>query len=183
MFSRDLPTASILLFLAGCGGDSGISPAPSFANLAGTYTGEVVGRRQGVSLLASFSIAIIQNGGDLSGSYAITGTLRDGILEGSVQETGSFSGTIASGQDPSVNLTLTNRCPNYSARFSGALDSANDLLTLSGPVDTFFNDCSIFLTYQSVILLHRSLALFESETTSPHLHAPIRERRSSNSGS
>ena len=161
MFSRDLPTASILLFLLACGGDS-ISPAPGFANLAGTFTGEVTGRRQGVLLLANFSITIIQNDGDLSGSYAITGTLRDGILEGLLQETGSFSGTVDSGQDPSVNITLTNRCPNYSARFSGALDSANDLLTLSGPVDTFFNDCSIFLTYQSVILLNRSLGLFES---------------------
>jgi len=106
-------------------------------------------------LVASLSLTINQSGGDLSGSYAISGTLNDGVAEVAVLGTGNFTGTIAAGNNPSVNLTLTNQCPGYSARFSGALDSANNLLTMSGPVDILNQDCSIFLTYQSVILLRR----------------------------
>jgi hypothetical protein len=64
-----------------------------------------------------------------------------------------LTGTLTAGLNPSVNVTLSNQCPNYSASFSGTFDSANNLLTISGPVDMMLEDCTIFLTYSSTILL------------------------------
>ncbi len=153
MRNRMIGLTWMLLAIASCG-DDGTGPETTFESLAGTYTGGIVGISQGVLLDAALSVTIIQSGGDLSGSYGVTGTLTEGALVVPIFGTGSFVGTIAAGQNPSVNITLTNQCPNYSAHFSGALDSANDLLTLSGPIH-ILDGCTIFLTYPSTILLRR----------------------------
>ena len=138
----------VVTFLTACGGDDGTGV--SFETLAGTYVGPLIGTSQGVILGANLSVTITQSSGSLSGSYAISGTLTEGAVVVAILGTGSFTGTIAAGLNPSVNLTLTNQCPNYSASFSGALDSANNLLTISGPVHVL-DSCTILLTYQSTL--------------------------------
>jgi len=143
MISRFL-VVLVLAFLTACGGDD--STGPNFETLVGTYVGAMVGLSLGVILAADLSITFAQTGGTLSGSYAISGTLTEGSVVVATQGTGSFTGFIAAGLNPSVNATLTNQCPNYSASFSGALDSANNLLTLSGPVHILLEDCTILLT-------------------------------------
>lgn len=146
----------VVVFLTACGGDDGTgsNSEPTFETLAGTYVGALAGLTQGVALSADFSITFSQTGGSLSGSYAISGTLTEGTVVVAILGSGSLSGTIASGLNPSVNITLTNQCPNFSASFSGTFDSANNRLTISGPVDILDN-CTIILTYPSVIILSR----------------------------
>ncbi len=117
----------------------------------------LVGLSQGVALDAIFSLTIVQTGGNVTGSWALQGTLFDGVQSASVQGTGNLSGTVAAGTNPSVNLTIrTGSCPNYQANFSGAFDSANQRLTISGPVEFFApNSCNVALTYQGTIILNR----------------------------
>ncbi len=149
----------VVAFLTACGGDdgtdTGTSPGPSYETLVGTYVGAMVGLNQGVALSADFSMTFNQTGGSLSGSYAISGTLTEGAVVVAILGSGSLTGTIAAGLNPSVNFTLSNQCLNFSPSFSGAFDSANNLLTISGPVDMLEADCTIFLTYSSTILLSR----------------------------
>ena len=114
----------------------------------------MVGLSQGVALSADVSFTLSQAGGSLSGSYALSGILTNGTNEAAILGSGSLSGTIAPGLNPSVDITLSNQCPNYSPRFSGAFDSANDLLTIAGPLDVLL-DCTIVLTYPTTILLSR----------------------------
>jgi hypothetical protein len=98
-----------------------------------------------------------QTSGNITGSWALQGILDDGFDTFLAQGTGSITGTIAAGSNPSVNLTVrTGECPNYQAHFSGAYDSANRRLTISGPVDFFAaNTCTVVLTYPSTIILTR----------------------------
>lgn len=130
---------------------------PVYEIIADTYVGTLSGVTEGVALAADFALTISQSGGSLSGTWALDGILTDGVDVIGVAGTGTITGTIASGNNPSVNLTIREGiCPNYQAQFSGAYDSANQRLTITGPIDVLDpDDCSILLRYQGSILLQR----------------------------
>jgi hypothetical protein len=150
-----LTTAALLLSLVACSDSTG--PGNNFESIAGSYDGVLAGLSQGIALDATFSLTINQTGGTATGSWALQGTLDDGFDLVTVQGTGNLSGTVASGTNPSVNLTVrTGSCPNYQAQFSGSYDSTNRVLTISGPVDFFAaGTCTVLLTFPSTILLYR----------------------------
>lgn len=155
---RRLSTSGLALlsavFLA-CGGGDSTGPA-AYENVAGTYDGDLIGVSQGVALSATFSITLTQNGGSLGGSYAITGTLYDGFVYVDIAGTGTLTGNVASGNNPSVNLTVRpGSCPTRTATFSGTYDSANRRLTMTGPVQIFDAQCVVFLTYHTTFVLER----------------------------
>lgn len=145
------------MLLVGCGGDDGTGPSTNFESLAGSYSGAMAGISQGVTLGATFSLTIGQSRGDLTGTWALQGTLSDGFESVDVQGTGTLSGSVASGGNPSVNMVIrTALCPNYQASFSGAYDSANRRLTITGPVEFFAqNSCNVVLSYQGTLILNR----------------------------
>ena len=102
------------------------------------------------------SLTVVQSEGDLSGSYSNDGFLNDGQIQVAIQETGSISGTVSPGQNPSVNVTLrSGKCPSQAAAFSGAYDSANRVITMRGSVDILDLDCAVFLSYPITLLLRR----------------------------
>ena len=144
----------LVLVSSGCG-DSSTAPGASHEQISGTYRGELAGIQQGVALVADFSVTITQSQGDLGGSWSMAGELTDGFDYADIQGTGALTGTIGTGQNPSVNLTLRGACPNYEARFSGSYDAANRLITLSGPVDVLAQNCTVLLSYPMVIILGR----------------------------
>ena len=146
---------AFLILTVACGGDAS-GPAPSFENISGSYTGAMGGISQGIALDADFSLTLAQNAGSINGTYALQGELTDGIDVVGVQGTGAIAGTIASGNNPSVNLTVTPAgCPNRSTTFSGTYDVPNRRLTLIGPVDFFDNNCNTVLRYQMNMVLTR----------------------------
>lgn len=146
------------LGVAACGGDSSTGPsAPTHESIAGAYAGAMVGLSQGIALNATFSLTIAQTAGTTSGSWGLSGTLSDGFSSVNVVGTGTLTGTVAVGNNPSVNITIrTPACPNYRAEFSGAYDSANRRLTITGPVEFLANNtCNVVLTYPTTIILNR----------------------------
>ena len=150
---RVFPSMIILGFLTACGSDVA---APTFEDISGTYTGQMSGISQGVALSALFSVTLTQNQGELSGSWALQGVLSDDFGSAPTQGTGPLTGTIGSGNNPSVNVTVrTGSCPNYSAPFSGTYDSANRRLTITGPVEILTETCAVLLTYSAVMVLVR----------------------------
>ena len=156
MRARRLMFGLVFLLLPACGGDNGTGPAPgpTFENIAGTYNGPFVGVAQGSVFDAVIRFTILQSGGDLSGTWRVEGDL-DGDL---VSVSSPFTGTIASGTNPAVSFTVTDVCPDYSATFSGSLNSSNGLITVSGPVAilNFEDNCVVEITFQGVIVLTRS---------------------------
>jgi hypothetical protein len=149
--------ASLLIaIVVACSSDS-TGPGASYENIAGSYDGVLVGLSQGVALDATFSLTLTQTSGNVAGSWALQGILDDGFDTFLAQGTGTITGTIAAGMNPSVNLTVrTGSCPNYQGHFSGAYDSANRRLTISGPVDFFAaNTCTVVLSFPSTIILSR----------------------------
>jgi hypothetical protein len=106
---------------------------------------------------SDFSITITQNGGTTSGSWSIAGILSDGFNSVQITGAGSLTGTVSPGTNPSVNVSIKSpQCPNYSANFSGAYDSANRRITITGPVDIFANNsCNVALRYNTTLLLSR----------------------------
>lgn len=91
-----------------------------------------------------------------SGSYAITGTLSDAFDVVQINGTGSLAGTIGSGTNPAVNLTVTSAsCPNRTAQFSGSYDSANRKITISGPAQFIGDNCQVVLQYPAVSVLSK----------------------------
>ena len=152
-----LQLAGLLAGVMGCGGDSGTGPGPSYQSVAGSYAGALVGLAQGIALNSTFSLTITQSQGELAGSWGLSGTLNDGVNTVNVAGTGVLAGSIASGNNPSVSITVrAPACPNYQAVFSGAYDVSNRRLTITGPVDFFGNNsCTVVLSYTSTIILNR----------------------------
>ena len=148
---------SVLTGVVGCGGDGATGPGKTYESIADSYAGAMVGVSQGITLNAVFSLTITQNAGSLSGSWSLSGDLSDGFETVDVLGTGTLTGTVASGNNPSVNITVrTPLCPNYQAQFSGAYDSTNRRLTIAGPVDFFAdNSCNVVLSYPTTIILTR----------------------------
>jgi hypothetical protein len=140
-----------------CGGDSGTGPESRYESIAATYAGALVGLSQGISLNSTFSLTITQTQGSLGGTWGLSGVLNDGSSTLNVVGSGSLAGSIAAGNNPSVNMTVRNpSCPNYQAQFSGAYDVSNRRLTISGPVEFFAsNSCTVVLSYPSTIILTR----------------------------
>lgn len=158
--ARSLITLAVAFGFVACGGDGGTGPSapagPTFQSIAGTYNGALAGTAQGIALNAVFTLNINQSGGTLSGSYGMAGTLNDGVSSADVSGSGTVTGSIASGENPSVNLTVHNgACPNDAATFSGAYDSTNRKITISGPIDIYDTCGHTILTYQSTIILER----------------------------
>jgi hypothetical protein len=146
---------TLAVFLAGCG-DSTTGPETTYEDISGSYAGVVTGLTQGIAMESDVSFTITQNQGELSGSWALSGIITDGVDFVEVQGTGTLSGTIAAGTNPSVNLTVrTSFCPDHAAEFSGAFDSANQRLTISGPIDMLNDACNVVLRYESTLILTR----------------------------
>jgi hypothetical protein len=158
MSTRWTPTAwplFVVFLLASCG-DSTTAPDATFEDISGAYSGTMAGTTQGFDMEADFILTISQDRGDLSGNWTQAGVVTDGFDFWEIQGTGTHSGTIAPGNNPSVNLTVqTASCPNYSAEFSGAYDSSNRRLTIAGPVEILGDDCSVVLSYPMTIILTR----------------------------
>jgi len=144
------------VLVGGCGGD-GTGPSATHESIAGSYTGTMAGLSQGIALNATFSLTINQDGGSVSGSWALQGTLTDGFDIVAVQGTGVLNGTVASGKNPSVNITVrSGQCPNRQTAFSGAYDSVNHRLTLTGTVEFLdFTSCTVVLSYPMTVILNR----------------------------
>ena len=145
---------SILLtaLIVGCGGgDSATGPSSSYADISGHYSGTIYASSQSVPLNATFSLTITQSGGAISGTDAVVGTLNQNIP---VSGTGTFTGTVATGNNPSVNVTTTIAgCPALHPQYSGSYDVANRRLTMTGPMYITNQDCSIALTYSLTLIL------------------------------
>ena len=147
--------SALAITIHGCGSDAS-GPSESYADIAGTYDGAITGTSQGVALNGVFSITLNQSQGHLTGSYSIAGRLNDGVTFVDVLGTGSTTGTIASGNNPSVNITIrSGSCPNYTSGFSGAYDIANGRITLVGNVDMLRTDCTVALRYPTTFILTR----------------------------
>jgi hypothetical protein len=146
---------SFAILLLACGGDAS-GPAATYENISGSYSGHMVGVAQGVELDALFSFTLSQSSGTVNGTYAIQGSLTDGITYVDVQGTGAIDGTIAAGNNPSINLTIQPAmCPNNRATFSGTYDVANRRITMIGPVEFFNANCAVVLRYQMNFVLTR----------------------------
>src|SRR5947207_3541673 len=133
-----------------CGGtgNSIAGPPPTYESIAGTYAGALAGISQGITLQATFTLTITQSAGTLGGSYSLAGTVSDGVTIVPIQGTGTNTGSIASGNNPSVNIMGTSGiCPNVSSPFSGAYDSVNRVITLNGSVTIFNASCVVVLIY------------------------------------
>lgn len=155
--SRHALLLTLLSGIVACGGDGGTGPGPTYESIAGTYSGTMVGLAQGVAMNSTFSLTISQTGGSTSGTWALSGVLNDGVDALNVTGTGTLTGTVSTGNNPSVNITVrTPACPDYQAAFSGAYDSANRRLTIVGPVEFFAaNSCTVVLSYAATIILTR----------------------------
>lgn len=157
---RSLLALSATLGCLACGGDGGTGPttptAPSFESIAGTYNGALSGTTQGIALNAVFTIDIGQSSGTLSGRYAMAGALNDGVSSVDVAGAGDIAGSIASGSNPSVNITFhSDACPGDADTFSGAYDSVNHKLTISGSVNITDVCGNTVLSYPTTVILVR----------------------------
>lgn len=142
-------TLLIALVALGCS-SSGTTTPLAYDNVAGNYT-VPISSTSGTPLSASLSFTVVQNGGALSGTEAVSGFLNGNLP---ISGSGTFTGTIGSGVNPSVNITVTgSACQSVHETFSGSNDSANQRMTVVGPFYILNVDCSIALTYTLTLVL------------------------------
>ncbi len=101
-----VPFLVILASACSGGGGGTTAPPPSYNDVSGSYSGPMSGVDQGVAIIAEFTVTVGQNGPTLSGSYALTGELTDGVNTVAISGTGTLAGNIAAGTNPSVNITV-----------------------------------------------------------------------------
>ena len=172
----------VVALFTGCGGDNGTGPgsddgtdpasndsalpAIGWETLLGPYAGGFTSVSQGVAYAADFDVTFSQSSGRISGTFAISGVLTTGIDTAPIRGTGSFTGTMDRGLDPSVNITFVNACAGYSAHYSGSLESETSLPTISGPAHILV-DCVIVLTFEATILMDPIVLLEDGAIPAP----------------
>ena len=146
------------LTIAGCGGGSPTSPAPTYENLAGTWTGTVGGVSQGVTLAGTITLTFQQSGGTLSGGYTVDATLTNPVQTSPLTGSVTLTGTVAIGTNPAVSFTTTSvPCPSLPGEtWTGSLASRNGVLTITGTGHVISAPtCAIVLDYPQTITLTR----------------------------
>lgn len=138
------------LLLAACGGGSPTGPGESYDQVGGSYS-VPISSTAGVPLTAVLSFTLVQNGGSLSGTEAVSGYFNGNIP---IAGNGTFTGTIGSGTNPSVNIVVSGAaCPSRHTTYSGTNDTANHRMTLTGPFYIVNSDCSIAYAYNLTLVL------------------------------
>lgn len=147
------PALLLLLPLALACGDS-TGPGESFEQVSGGYAGEILGQSQGVQIDGVFELQLTQQGGSLSGTSAVVGTLFDGVVTLPISGTSTITGTIAPGENPSMSITTTSAtCPNQVTTFNGSYNSSTRQITLTGNVGITDENCGTFLTFPGFLLV------------------------------
>ncbi|MEI2721906.1 MAG: hypothetical protein V9E87_17615 [Gemmatimonadales bacterium] len=150
-------TIAAVLCTAACGGDATGPGTNNYEQVAGSYSGPLNSIEGGVLLQGTLSFTLTQDDGTIGGSWAMSGTLFDGVTVVEIQGTGPIVGTIAAGGNPSVNLQTRNPgCPNVTSTFSGVYDVANHRIPVAGTAQ-FFNsqNCQVFHSHPLQLLITR----------------------------
>jgi len=133
-----LGLAAFCAVLAGCeggtGSGSGISgPAPTYEDIAGEYSSPVTASSPGMTLTGTMYLFLSQTGGTFTGSYAVVGTLEEGLASEQVTLLGAVvNGTLALGTNPALQMDLSpTGCGVTFVRNSGTYASALKNITLS----------------------------------------------------
>jgi len=143
-----LGLVGVLILACGCSDTTG----PTYADVSGVYMGTISGTSQGYDLDATLRLTIHQNGREISGFDYVVGTVG-GVA---TSATGTFNGTVASGNNPSVWVVSTNQeCPTVHFLFSGSYDSANRRLTMTGELYPVSQDCLRPVTYSLTLVLSK----------------------------
>ncbi len=141
------------LAIAGCEGGSpsgpGVSgPPPTYEDISGDYSALVTASSPGLVLTGTMYLFVNQNDSTFRGSYAVVGTLEEGLASESVTLLGSVvNGTLALGKDPTLQLELNpTGCGLTFILNAGSYSSSDQSITLSPatiPVQAL--DCSEIL--------------------------------------
>jgi hypothetical protein len=142
--------------LAGCGGSSPAPTGPTpiaYENVAGTYTGDIDGVSQGVTIDGTLTLNLQQSNGVLSGGGTIVATLGSAPQGGG---TVTLAGTVASGPNPAISLTFRSvPCPNLTSDWTGSFASGSGVLTITGAINIANSSCVHVLSFPQTILLKR----------------------------
>jgi len=135
------------LALAACGGDSGTAPTtPTYADVAGTYNGSIVGTSSGITVDLSWVLTMTRSGGNLTGTVVSTGTLSDFSGTVATGGTSTITGTVGTGTNPTVAITFAPECA-ASSTWSGTYTAANRRLGLSGDLKYYLPDCTLLVAF------------------------------------
>lgn len=151
----------LALMVAACGEDAGTNPTPtptpSYTNVAGTYSGVLVAatvfQGDNVYLNSVFTITLNQNGANLTGSAAAVGALTDDFGTSiPVLSSGSLTGSVSTGTNPTVTLTSTGApsCPNYTQTDNFVF--ANGALSGQTYIDVLDVNCDVAIRFANIIV-------------------------------
>lgn len=133
--------------------DGAVEPTPLF-DLAGAYRGPISATAGPASLDAVLLLEVARADDGIVGSYALIGSLvYDGAVA-SVEGDGTFTGTVGSGEEPSIDILVrTPLCDAYEGVFAGRFIPTTGRLILGGSVDIFGSGCSVLVRFDVVMNL------------------------------
>jgi hypothetical protein len=148
---KSLSVGLAALAMLGCSSGDTMTAPPSYADVSGSFAGPISGTSQGIAMSATFSVTIAQSGSSISGTDAIAGTLN---VTTPFTGSGTFTGTIASGNNPSVSISGGPAC-GLPQNYSGTYDSANHRLTITGPFYVFNQSCAVVFSATLTLVLSK----------------------------
>lgn len=156
-----IPLASFLITAVlgtsttACGGDGGTgSGGALYQDVAGEYTGAFSGDDQGTALAAVMTISLEQDHSQLDGWFHWSGAIDDGDVYLEVFLGGELTGSLTTGDSPSISLAATvPSCPGYAAAYTASHDPASRTLTIEGQIDVLSPYCNVAFSYDLSIPL------------------------------
>ncbi|MDE2763935.1 MAG: hypothetical protein OXQ94_17850 [Gemmatimonadota bacterium] len=135
MKARITPALVAILILAACG-DS--TKPPEFADLSGTLNGTAEGTAPRMTFSGTSSFTVSQKDGALTGTATLKGELSFGGEKIPFDLPGlPFTGTVAKGEDPKVDLKLPGLQCQSTIDFTGSYASNTKELSLTGSIGMF----------------------------------------------
>jgi hypothetical protein len=149
--------ALLALTLSGCGSSVTEAVPGEDAVLTGEFSGPVRSEDQGILLEGFLTLDLTESdAGQLTGDFALEGTLDDGEFQQPIAGTGPLVGAVSADQRATLSFTATpDFCPEQSIEFVGYFDRRVAGLVVSGPIVILDAACEVALVFPSTIPMRR----------------------------
>lgn len=152
MKARTTTALVAILILAACGD---VTKPPEYEDLSGTLNGTAQGTATEMTFSGTSSFTVTQNDGALTGTATLKGELSIGGEKVPLDLPGlPFTGTVAKGEDPKVDLKFPDGCGSTND-FSGSYASKTRELSLAGAIDMFDEDCEKIAELSTALRLRK----------------------------
>ncbi len=127
-----------------------------YLEMNGRFAGILNGLPQGDTVNATLTLMSSDSGSRIGGTAAVSGTINAGTRRYAIVQSGTFTATKDSGDDPALAVTLSwAGCPAATAHYAGKYTGRNQYFTVTGSfVILDAASCNVAYTIPTTVTLY-----------------------------